>query len=521
MLLDDVQKFLTVNVYEQDQLAALVLAAGRQVHIYPKSVNQLNDVFFFIGKEGLEKGLYILTRNSDNAIRRDFSGELVSSTRLEPESQLICCALEHQNAAALRERFDFTWPVLIGLDNSIGLGDRLGLANPGHLRALMGSGLRPVLAQQSIRELERTERTAEEVMDAATWAVFQEGYKEGFGSDADHLKTTADIDVMVKAGFTMFTIDPGAYVINEADTLPVRQLEEHIQSLAWDWLDDSLDGFLVRYAGREFAIREGFRLRPGREEVLRALAKYGGVLTHTVRMVRYLRSTYPDYPVEIELSVDETESVTTPFEHFLVVSELKRLGVELVSLAPRFIGDFEKGIDYKGDLNEFRDEFIKHVAIAELLGPYKISFHSGSDKFKVYELVGSLGHGRIHIKTAGTSYLEALRTVAQTAPSLFREILDFSREHYEAEKRTYHVSADPAKVAPAESYSDEELRQLFEQDDARQVLHVAFGRVLTSKDEKGGYLFKDRLLEVLKANESAHYENLRRHFRRHIQPFVN
>ncbi|UCD38409.1 MAG: hypothetical protein JSW54_02720, partial [Fidelibacterota bacterium] len=410
-------------------------------------------------------------------------------------------------------------PVLIGLDNSIGLGDRLGLANPGHLRAVIGSGMRPVLAQQSIRELERTERTPEEVMDAATWAVFQEGYRDGFGSDADHLKTTEDIDLMMAAGFTMFTIDPGSYVVNEADTLSGPELHERARSVDWDLLDDRLDDFLGRYEARLFKLDDGFTLQPGREEVLRALTKYGGVITHTLKMVRYLEETYPDHPVEIELSVDETESVTSPFEHFLVVSELKRLGVELVSLAPRFVGDFEKGIDYKGDIHRFAAEFVQHLAIAEALGPYKISFHSGSDKFTVYQLVGSLGRGRIHVKTAGTSYLEALRTIARVDPALFREILDFSREHYEVEKRTYHVSADPQKVLPAESYSDNELASLLELDDARQILHVAFGKVLTDRDQSGGYAFRDRLLDTLEAHEEVHYDTLCRHFQRHIQPF--
>ncbi len=104
--------------------------------------------------------------------------------------------------------------------------------------------------------------------------------------------------------------------------------------------------------------------------------------------------------------------MTTPFEHWLVASELRRLGVEWVGLAPRFVGDFEKGIDYRGDLEVFRREYLKHLAIAEALGPYKISIHSGSDKFGVYRVIGEIGKGGVHVKTAGTSYLEALRTVA-------------------------------------------------------------------------------------------------------------
>lgn len=85
-----------------------------------------------------------------------------------------------------------------------------------------GTHMKAVLAQQSIRELERTQRRPEEIMDAATWAVYQEGYEEGFGADADHLKTTADIDLMVAAGFAMFTIDPGEHVVNEIAFISVK-----------------------------------------------------------------------------------------------------------------------------------------------------------------------------------------------------------------------------------------------------------------------------------------------------------
>jgi hypothetical protein len=126
----------------------------------------------------------------------------------------------------------------------------------------------------------------------------------------------------------------------------------------------------------------------------------------------------------------------------------------------------------------------------------------------------------VHVKTAGTSYLEALRTVAACEPDLFREILEFSRGLYEHERRTYHVSAELERVPAAAETGDGDLADLFEDDDARQVLHVTFGRVLTEKDDDGGYLFKDRLLAALNVHEGVHYDNLVAHFRRHIAPFV-
>jgi hypothetical protein len=480
------------------------------IEIYPNSIIFKDDICFFVGKKNGDKYLWI--SSSKSQLPDMYQGESI-------RQDLLCCPLNHHNANLIRQHFDFCRPKLIGLDDSFGFGDRLGIANPAHLRSLIGSKMKPILAQQSIRELQRTNRTPNEVMDAASWAVLQEGYKDGFGADADHLKTTDDIDSMVRAGYTFFTIDPSVYVINEADSLPSDEVEKNVEELPWDSLEDQFENCISRYESGVFEIDEEFVLRPNREEVLRGLLKYGGVIAHTNTMYHYLKSTYSDRPSEVELSVDETDSVTSPFEHLLVAYELKRLGVKLVSLAPRFVGDFEKGIDYKGDIELFKSEYLKHVKIAEKLGPYKISFHSGSDKFTVYEAVGYLDLGRVHVKTAGTSYLEALKTLAMKDPLLFREILEFSLEHFETEKRTYHVSADLARVPDLKDVSDEGLPGLFEQNDIRQILHVNFGKVLTDKDKNEDYLFRDRLLKCLEENEDVHYQNLIMHFKRHLKPF--
>ncbi len=98
-----------------------------------------------------------------------------------------------------------------------------------------------------------------------------------------------------------------------------------------------------------------------------------------------------------------------------------------MSLAPRFIGDFEKGVDFRGDVARFEADLVLHAAIAEQYGPYKISLHSGSDKFGVYPQIGRITNQSFHVKTAGTSYLEAphLRVACQADPAFFGEIADF------------------------------------------------------------------------------------------------
>lgn len=488
-----------------------------QVLVYENSVLDFSNYHFFIGKIDNEKYLFIHCEVDNDNLLEKFDGELISNDTLI----LKRCFFLHTNVLEIQKIFNFTNPKVIGLKNSFGFGDRIGTANPAHLRSLSANtDFIPVLAQQSIRELTRTHREAEDVMDAAVWAVMQEGFTNGFGADADHLKTEDDIDRMVKAGYTMFTFDPSDHVVNEADSMSIESLKEYVKNLKWK-NDEKTDLVINRYVDKEIIIDDDLKLSPTEEDTLRAFVKYGNSFLYISSMYNYLQTTYPNYDFEVEVSVDETESVTTPFEHYFMVNELTILGVKIVSLAPRFIGDFEKGIDYIGDLEVFKTEYIKHLAITEYFGNYKISLHSGSDKFDVYKTIGSLNRGVTHVKTAGTSYLEALRVVATVDSELFGEILNFSRNHFENEKKTYHVSADINKVKSADNYDDEELKDLLNQNDARQVFHVTFGLVLTIKDEANNYIYRDRIYNCLEENEDLHYEYLIGHFKRHLLPFKN
>ena len=511
---------LTINPAENDKLLDLPVNSEETVKVYPRSVNRQQNTYLFIARSGINKYLFAFSTNGPDSILENLQGERVMNAGPDARAVIKRCPLNHHNARVVRTMFDFARPALIGLQNSIGLGDRLGLANPAHLRAIKGSRMKPILAQQSIRELERTNRTPEDVMDAATWAVLQEGYKDGFGADADHLKTTEDIDRMVQAGFTMFTFDPGSYVVNEADLMSVSELLERIKSVPWATLSDSFEKLVTRYQNRRFIVSSDFNIQPNKEQVLRAAVKYGGVVAHTCRLHEHLNERRKNDPFELELSVDETDSVTSPFEHLFIANELKRLGIKLVSLAPRFVGSLEKGVDYRGDLSQFLQEYVKHTKIAAAFGPYKLSLHSGSDKFSLYDAIASSGSGPIHIKTAGTSYLEALKTVADKSPVLFREILDFAREHFNTEKQSYHVSAKLQRVPSSAECSRKALTELFEQDDARQVLHVTFGRVLTAPNGQGSDLFRRRIMDCLQKNEETHYSYLEAHLHKHLKPFM-
>jgi hypothetical protein len=463
--------------------------------VYPRSRVQVDGATCFLARDGQGKRLGIAGPAAD------FEGER--------RGEITLCPLTPANAEALRKKLPWLRPQLLGLEMAAGCGDRLGLATPGHIRALRAVGGMPaMLAQQSMRENARTGRSPGQVLDDALWGVLQEGWREPWGADADHLKTTADVDLCLAAGYTFYTVDPGDHVDDAAHTDPAGVLEEKLAALPWPELEGSPTDLRRRYLGRRFDV-ESFRVTFDEETLLRAAVKYGRAIAHTLRMYRHLAARTDHF--ELEMSVDETATPTSVAEHFFITSELKRLGVQWVSLAPRYVGRFEKGVDYIGDLSEFERQLAQHAAVARALGPYKLSIHSGSDKFSVYPIIARVTEGLVHLKTAGTSYLEALRAVAQVDPPLFRGILDYAIARYPQDRATYHVSAELARVPAPENLADGQLSALLDQFDARQVLHVTFGSVLER--------FGGELLVVLAAHEEAHYAALETHFEKHLSPF--
>jgi hypothetical protein len=215
---------------------------------------------------------------------------------------------------------------------------------------------------------------------------------------------------------------------------------------------------------------------------------------------------------DLEMSVDETDTPTSIHEHFFIANELLSRGIPVVSLAPRFVGKFQKGVDYMGDLDEFSAELARHMAILHHFDSYKISVHTGSDKFTIYGIINEQARGYVHVKTAGTSYLEALRVVAKQNPALFRQILDLAFQNFEKDRKSYFVDCRPQNVPTSEQLQGSELPELFEQFDARQLLHVTYGSIL---DEYG-----DELHAFIADHEAEYRAGLEKHFARHLEPFT-
>jgi hypothetical protein len=402
-------------------------------------------------------------------------------------------------------------PQPLGLEPSFGFGDRLGLATAGHLDAQRAHGgtILPIFAQQSIREMQRTGRRPSNVMADALAALKAGTYTGKWGADADHLKTEEDANQTAGAGFVFFTLDPSDHVDQQADDYNAQTLRQQYRRVQHEvtWVDQYRSRTVKLDSGSEVVFHGG--------TVERAAVKYGRAIAHAIKLAEHIDGVMAksERAYEIELSVDETLQPTTPAEHFIIAEQCLKADMKLVSLAPRYVGDFEKGIDYKGDIQALRRSLDVHAAIARQLGPYKLSLHSGSDKLSMYEIFALCTRGMFHVKTAGTSYLEALRVVSRHDAVLMRRIIDFSREHFNTDKATYHISARLKDVPPPSEISDPaELERVYlNENGGRQILHVTFGSVLT--DAALGPAVKELLVD----EPETHRDVLREHFGKHLK----
>ena len=318
------------------------------------------------------------------------------------------------------------------------------------------------------------------------------------------------------AGYTFFIFDPGEHVDDAAESLDGPSLRSAFDGLPWEDLADRPQDMRRRYLDYTFEA-EGHGVRFDERSLARAGVKYGRAVGHAAGLFRHLVEVARGRPFEVEVSVDETESPTTHAEHVFIARELQRLGVWWVSLAPRYVGRFEKGVDYIGDVSTFEADLAVHAAIARTVvpdRPYRLSLHSGSDKFSIYPAFVRQTEGLAHLKTAGTSYLEALRTISSLDASLFREVYAFARERYERDRASYHVSARPDRAPALDEVGDADLPRVLEQFDAREILHVTFGSAL---QETG---LRERILDLLRENPERYAADLEAHFVRHLQPFT-
>lgn len=467
--------------------------------VVPDSVSMAETTLFMLYEDVHRSSLIVLSRH-EKALS-GFFGESMSEQKDGVSFYALVCPLDHGNACCLRKILPHTAPSVLESRQSFGCGDRIGSpspATPWHIEACSRYGMTPVLAQQSVRENHKTGRTFEQVIDDVTWSVFRSGYRSSWGADADHLKTLDAIDDAVHAGFTMFTLDPSDMIDRDADTDSDETLANKLNGLFPGGKE--VDTFISRYEGCDGA---------DTRSVVRSGVKYLPAVRHAVDAYRLLVDLLGESRFNFELSIDETITPTTALDHRIIASELVREGVHLFSLAPRFEGRFEKGIDYIGSLDGFRCSLEKHVALSRELGDYRLSLHSGSDKFSIYPAFGELTDGFFHVKTAGTSYLEAVKVAAGADIELFRRILSLSIETFHENAASYDISANVDVVPDPSQLSGEEALELITSNpDVRQVLHIAFGAILGT--------LGDEFMSLLREHREIYSDNIVTHIGKHL-----
>jgi len=237
-----------------------------------------------------------------------------------------------------------------------------------------------------------------------------------------------------------------------------------------------------------------------------------------------------------EVSMDETDSPQTPVELLIILAAIADEKIPIQTIAPKFTGRFNKGVDYVGDVAQFRKEFEEDLAaIAFAVKTYglpenlKLSVHSGSDKFSIYktiyDAVKKFDAG-VHLKTAGTTWLEELIGLAEAGGQgleIAKEVYAEAFAHSEEMCAPYATVIDinPAKLPmPAEvnGWTSEQYTSALRHDqknkaynqDLRQLLHVGF---------KVAAKMGDRYLKALEANEVVVARNVTTNlFERHIKP---
>jgi tagaturonate epimerase len=405
---------------------------------------------------------------------------------------------------------------------SIGVGDRFAHQASAQLQACMkaaeeGVDVIPVW-NKSNREHTIIGSDPASTRAAADEAVRTLGWKKPYHVDADHINLESVNKFIDSSDF--FTIDVADWIGTPADP-------ERVQKFSND--HPELIGSL-QIPG----IQRRFRI--GRDFVLEVANKYLLAVQQAGRVYRHIERKKGSAQFIPEVSMDETDSPQKPVELLIILAALADEKVPIQTIAPKFTGRFNKGVDYAGDLAKFTEEFSNDVAVvAFAIGQYgmsgnlKLSVHSGSDKFSLYgpihQAMKEFDAG-VHLKTAGTNWLEELIGLAEGGGDgleLAKEIYAQAYSHREELCAPYAavIDIDPKELPTPEAvsqWSSGEFVAALRHDpqspaynsSLRQLLHVGF---------KVAAKMGNRYLDLLSAMQSSVAKNVTENlFNRHIRP---
>lgn len=285
---------------------------------------------------------------------------------------------------------------------SFGVGDRFSHQGEAQLRAIVkanqaGVDVSPVW-NKSNREHGIVKTEPNDVRTEADAAVKALGWDKPYFVDADHINLTTVAPFVAGADF--FTLDVAAFIGNES-------------------LKEAIDSFLAscaKYKGELQipGIAEPFQVDD--KLLIEIAGKFLAATDEAAAIYKYLVEKKGKGNFITEVSMDEVETPQTPVDLFFILKMLADKGVPAQTIAPKFTGRFNKGVDYVGDLNQFAKEFEEDVLVIDyavkefgLPADLKLSVHSGSDKFSIYPIMAEVikKHNKgLHVKTAGTTWLE-------------------------------------------------------------------------------------------------------------------
>lgn len=467
--------------------------------LYPDSLRKLKeDIYIFVVKRDEDKKIGLLTKGSLKLSSPHFDEDKY----LEDLGFYInLYPLTYENYLMLKDTFDIS-PMTCKEKASFGLGDRLGLVTAAHIKALKNYNIFPVLAQQSPRELIKTNRDFKDVLLKAILGVLETGYPGSFGADADHIKDESYLIEAIGAGYTMYTLDLSDVI------LKLSNYTESDLKKETERLNETSKKIIERFKGKRFAISTKESFTVSEEELYKSALAYEKGMDFVEKMHGILKDKVEKF--DLEISIDESEKNTTVEDHIYVVEYLHDKRIDFWSLAPKFPGEFQKAIDYIGDVGEFAAELKKHQFFSKEFGGYKLSLHSGSDKFGIYKIFNEITEGEFHIKTSGTSWLQAINLIFKKDKKLFEELYEIALDNLDESKKAYKVLINKNDFPQTIQTNN---TQILLKPEIKQLFHISYGVLLTEK--------KKEIYKVLNSYEEEHYYLVSKNIENHLKEIFN
>lgn len=369
---------------------------------------------------------------------------------------------------------------------TFGTGDRFAHQGKAQLQAILtareaGIDVYPVW-NKSNREHMIIKTKPDDLRAEADAAVAALGWSGPYYVDADHigLKT---VDAFVSAS-NFFTLDVADFTGKPADAGAIDAFSKAVDRYAGSLSIPGID--------RPFNLTE--------ESVRGAAGKFLLAVQEAGRIYRHIEGRKGREDFVTEVSVDETDTPQNPLELFLILAMIAQEGIPVQTIAPKFTGRFNKGVDYVGDLRQFEKEFDEDLSVLAfairefgLSDTLKLSVHSGSDKFSIYPIINRLikkHDAGLHVKTAGTTWLEEVIGLAESGGEgleIVKEIYAQAHDHFADLAAPYStvIDIDPAKLPSPKTVSGwssaqsaNALRHVETHPEYnphfRQLLHVGF-----------------------------------------------